>query len=213
MSKIIPGENLVECTPLVLQEVGRTGAGGRVGRGGMLTAQQLEAIQKQAYEEGFALGRKEGHAAARSDIQAQVQRLDQLMRTLARPFEDLDQQVELELVTLAMAVARQLVRRELKADPAQVIGVVREALSALPAASRNVRVHLHPEDAALVRETLSLREGDQAWTIAEDPMQGRGGCRVVSDLSQVDAGLESRLTAVITAVLGGQRGTDSAADT
>ena len=50
-----------------------------------------------------------------------------------------------------MALARQIVRRELKTDPTQIIGIIREAIAALPVAARDVRVHLHPEDAAVVR--------------------------------------------------------------
>ena len=54
------------------------------------------------------------------------------------------QEVERELLTLAMALARQIVRRELKTDPTQIIGIIREAIAALPVAAREVRVHLHP---------------------------------------------------------------------
>jgi flagellar biosynthesis/type III secretory pathway protein FliH len=54
---------------------------------------------------------------------------------LAKPFEVLDAEVERELLTLAMALARQIVRRELKTDPTQIIGIIREAIAALPVAA------------------------------------------------------------------------------
>ena len=56
-----------------------------------------------------------------------------------------------------MALARQIVRRELKTDPTQIIGIIREAIGALPVAARDVRVHLHPEDAAVCASTLRRR--------------------------------------------------------
>ncbi len=74
---------------------------------------------------------------------------------LAKPFDELDAEVERELLTLAMALARQIVRRELKTDPTQIIGIIREAIAALPVAARDVRVHLHPEDAAVVQQHLA----------------------------------------------------------
>ncbi len=107
-----------------------------------------------------------------------------------------------------MLVARQLVRRELKTEPEEVIGVVREALGALPVAARNVRLMLHPEDAALVREAMPTAQGEQQMQIVEDPVQTRGGCRVLTDSSQIDASVEARLNAVIAHVLGGERSSD-----
>jgi flagellar assembly protein FliH len=88
--------------------------------------------------------------------------------------------VERELLTLAMALARQIVRRELKADPTQIIGIIREAIAALPVAAREVRVHLHPEDAAVVREHLAPTESERAWAIVEDPVMARGGCQITT---------------------------------
>jgi flagellar assembly protein FliH len=173
-----------------------------------LTAEQIEDIQRQAHEEGFELGRGEGLTAGKKELQARVQRLEAVMAALAQPLKDLDDAIEEELLALAMAVARQLVRREIKTDPGQIVAVVREALAVLPAASRRVRLHLHPDDAALVRDALSVPEGDNAWRIMEDPVLTRGGCRIITETSQVDATLESRLNAVITSVLGGERDSD-----
>ncbi len=210
-TKILTGDAALDCSTWVLPDVSNqrgNEVSGRGQSGGVLTAKQLEAIQKQAYDEGFAQGHKEGLDAGQAQIQMRVQRLDQMMATFATPFAELDQRVEQELVTLAMAVARQLVRREIKTDPGQIVAVVREALSVLPIASQNVRLHLHPEDAALVRAALSLTEGEHAWRIIEDGLQNRGGCQLVTDTSRIDAGVETRLAAIIATVLGGERGDD-----
>src|ERR1700686_5747849 len=94
---------------------------------------------------------------------------------LAKPFEAMDAEVERELLTLAMALARQIVRRELKTDPTQIIGIIREAIAALPVAAREVRVHLHPEDAAVMRENLAPPESERPWPTNEDPVMARGG--------------------------------------
>ena len=135
--------------------------------------------------------------------------LEQLLGAFANPFEELDEGVEQQLAQLAMLVARQLVRRELKTDPGQVIAVVRAALAELPLASRDIRLALHPDDIGLVREALSMGEDEQRIRIVEDPVQSRGGCRVETDTSQIDASVESRLNAIIAQVLGGERQTDT----
>lgn len=206
MSKIIPKEELSGIENWSLPEVSITGQRAPASR--PLTARQLEELQQQAREEGFLQGRREGLEAGKKDIKARVHELESLMQTLAKPLEQLDTQVEQELVQLALAVARQLIRRELKADPGQVLAVVRESMVALPIAARNVRLHMHPEDAALVRETLLLSENERSWTIVEDPLLTRGGCKVSSETSQIDASIERRLHSVIANVLGGERESD-----
>jgi flagellar assembly protein FliH len=138
-------------------------------------------------------------------LDQQVARLDAILVTLARPLAELDMSVERELAELACAIARQVVRRELRTEPAHVIGAIREAVALLPAAARDVRVLLHPEDAALVRERLVDSGAGRVWAITEDPMMGRGGCRVVAENSTIDARLETRVGAVIAHVLGDER--------
>lgn len=204
MSKVIRGEELEGCEAWSVPEVA---AGGDRQR--PLTARQLEQIQEQARREGFQQGMNEGRAQGRQEFQARLEHLHGLLTTLARPLELLDHAVEQELAELAMLVARQLVRRELKTDPGQVIGVVREALAELPLSSRNIRLALHPEDAALIREALSMGDDEQRIRIMEDPTQSRGGCKVQTDTSRIDASVESRLNAVIAHVLGGERRDDS----
>jgi flagellar assembly protein FliH len=113
------------------------------------------------------------------------------------------------LLQLSLTVARHLVRRELRIEPAQVIAIIRETVALLPASARDVRVHLHPEDAAVVREKLAVPTGERAWTIAEDPVMGRGGCRVTTETAQIDARLETRIGSVISALLGDERVTAS----
>ncbi len=176
------------------------------GRPRPLTASQLEAVHREAYAEGFAEGRRDGLATGIAEGVAKGGALvEELLTRLARPLDDLDERVEQTLVGLAMAVARHLVRRELKSDPGQVIAVVREAVSALPLAAQSVQIHLHPDDALMVRETLAVRDGETPWHLVEDPVMTRGGCRVVTETSQVDATVENRVATAVAKVLGEER--------
>jgi flagellar assembly protein FliH len=179
---------------------------------------ELDVIGQDAWEAGFARGLEAGHVAALTQqrpqlqaLQQQAARLQSILDLLATPLATLDDTVEIELANLACSIARHVVRRELRSDPAQIIGAVREAVGLLPVASRNVRVHLHPDDAAILREKLAEPQAERAWTLVEDPVLERGGCRVVTENSQIDARLESRIGAVIAAVLGDRRSTPPAA--
>jgi len=180
------------------------------------TAAALEQLQQAAYtegyekgqKEGFEFGHKEGLAKAKQELQRYTNQLEQLLGTFEKPLRDLDNQVERELLSLVISIVRQLVRREVKSDPQLIIGVVREALSILPVSSRNVRLMVHPEDAELIREIYALSEIEVGWTLVEDPVINRGGCKVVTDTSQIDATLESRLASLIAPLLAGARAID-----
>jgi flagellar assembly protein FliH len=176
------------------------------------TVSELEEVERRAHEEAFAKGREAGLAAARSETQqalnqlnAQVQRLESALGALSKPLEQVNTDVEQQLLHLTLTVARHLVRRELRIDPAQVIAIIRETVALLPAAARDVRLHLHPEDAAVVRERLATPAADRAWTIVEDPVMTRGGCRVMTDTAQIDSRLETRINSVMAAMLGDER--------
>jgi len=205
LSKVIRSEDLSDCQAWLVPEVRQDGTA-RQAR--PLTARQLEEIQKRAREEGYQQGLQQGRDAGLKEMQTHIGVLQELLNSLDKPFEQLDDAVEQQVAELAMLVARQLVRRELASEPEQVIAVVREALAALPVAARNVRLALHPEDALLVRDMLAAGGGASHIQIVEDPVQQRGGCRVITDTSQIDASVETRLNAVIAHVLGGQRRSD-----
>jgi len=178
----------------------------------------LDAIEREAWERGYAEGRAAGLAgaeqqtwAASGEIERRLQQLQSICDFMTRPLAELDQQVVEQLGTLAGAIARHLVRRELKLHPDEIVAVIRETVALLPASARDVRVHLHPEDAALVRERLSPATSDRTWGVVEDPMLARGGCRVTSESSIIDAAVEQRLGAAIATVLGDERGAQAAA--
>lgn len=180
---------------------------------GPVTAEAIEKIQKQAYKEaydaGFAKGYKEGSAKGQTEFELHIGLLQKALSSLTAPFEQLDKEVETQLTQLAIAIARQLVRREIKTDPGQVIAVVREAILALPSASKKVNVFLNPEDLELVKTKLSGSDGESYWRLLEDPILSRGDCKVTTDSSAIDATVERRLSSVVAEMLGGEREQDT----
>jgi flagellar assembly protein FliH len=181
-------------------------------RRGWRTVGELEQVEQQAWSAAELAGRAAGLAAAKAETDSRLHSLDHQINTLetalvalSRPLAHMDDNVHEQIVVLAVAIARQLVRRELRTDPTQIIGIVRETVALLPASTRGVRVVLHPEDAALVRERLATPQVDQVWSISEDPILARGDCRVLTDFAQIDARLESRLADAIATLLGDER--------
>ncbi len=173
---------------------------------------QQQKIRQQAYEKSYAKGYMEGLSQGQNEINTQLQYLQSIMATLAMPLPNFDEQLVDEMVQLSMSVVKQLIRRELKTSPDEIVAVIKKAISLLPSASAGVTLELHPEDAKLVRHTLMDPDDQSGWKINADPFLSRGGCRVLTNSSRIDATVETRLNAVIASVLGGERTQDSADD-
>jgi flagellar assembly protein FliH len=172
----------------------------------------LDVIEREAWDKGYVEGREAGLAAAaqqqqsaQAEIDRRVQHLGSILEFMAKPIAEVDDQVQRQMALLAGAIARQVVRRELRLQPDDIIAVLRDTVSLLPVAARDVRVHLNPEDANLVRSRLAEVTSERAWSITEDPILPRGGCRVSSENSTIDAQVEQRLGAAIATVLGDER--------
>ena len=177
-----------------------------------VAANKLSRTDQATVEEHFANAKTAGAAAGRAEyegriteLNARIARLESILNVLGSPLVEMDAQVERQLTVLALTVAKQLVRRELRVDPTQVVAIIRETVALLPVSARDVRVHLHPEDAAIVRERLAQPQAERAWSIVEDPVLSRGGCRVTTDSALIDARLETRLGAIVTQILGSDR--------
>lgn len=180
---------------------------GRGAHASGLESPEVEA-RRRGYEQGYGEGRTAAAgelAAGRAALAAQADALRRVLDALAAPLARCDEATVRELVRVAIDVGSQLARRELHRDPSQVIAIIRECVGLLPAGARHVRVSLHPLDAAAVRDCLTPASSESAWSIVEDPVQDRGGCRVQADSSRIDAGFDARVRAIVQSVLGDER--------
>lgn len=170
------------------------------------TAQDIDQWRKQAEEEGY----QQGLIRAQQETEALQQRWLALVDFFEHPLRALNEDIEHQLTQLAVTLAQQLVRRELKLEPGEIIGLIRDSVKLLPGNVRNISISLHPEDARLVRNALSLEsnEDEHSWRLVEDPMITRGGCEISAPPSAINATLESRLSALAASVLGGEREQD-----
>jgi len=165
-----------------------------------LTLEELESIRQEAYNEGFAIGEKEGfHSTtlkvrqeAETALAAKIASLELLMANLFEPIAEQDTQIEKSLVDLVQHITKQVIKRELAIDSTQIEHVMRDALKLLPLGVENVRLYVNPQDFAQVK---ALRERhEETWRIVEDESLLPGGCRVETEHSRIDASVESRVT-------------------
>ena len=173
-----------------------------------LTVEALEAVQQAAQEEGFKLGYDEGYQqgheaglkAGEADILQQAQQWKALIDSLNNPLKSIDSIVEHDLLSMISLLVRQMVYHELQQKPEMVLTAVREALAVLPVSDRQLKVYLNPEDMELVKNGLKLDE-DTGWQWYEDPLVSRGGAKLVTADTTIDATVETRLNNLISRLL------------
>lgn len=157
------------------------------------TAEQIERIHATARDEGYACGFEEGRLEARQ----QVKRLETLATGFQDALRDVEGEVSREILALALQVAKQVLMQAINVKPEVILAVVREAMQSLPHFGEAVKLHLDAEDAQLVRAHLGEQIEAIGWRTVVDEQVERGGCRITSVSTQIDATLATRWKRIV----------------
>jgi len=158
-------------------------------------ADEQPRSQRLPESETFALGK--------AGINQPDQRMNELLAALAKSLADLSRLREQvlknstdDMLRLALAVAEQVILREVKTDPTIIIATLQQALQAA-ISSDAYHIKVHPDDLAIVMEKkplfLASISGLKNITLEGDAAVSRGGCLIESELGQVDASIEGQM--------------------
>lgn len=160
----------------------------------------LETGHAEGFEaghaEGYEAGQKKGHEEA---VDA-AKPLATLFDSFSSSVEEVRQEIAKDIVSLALEVARQVLKTALKVEPALLIPIVKGAMESMPQGSQHPHIHLHPEDAVLVKELLKEDLSHGGWRVVEDHRVERGGCRIETASAELDATLPGRWMRVTQAL-------------
>lgn len=181
-SRLIPKERLVDWARFEMGSLARPADPGP-------SPAHESSRQRDAAE---AAGREAGYRAGQAEGRAESARLCALASALDSQLVDFEELHAAALADLALEIARQLLRGDLRVRRDALVAVVREAMAALPEGLRRPQIVLHPADVALVRAQLgdTLERGH--WAVIEDHRMEPGGCRLESESGDVDATLATR---------------------
>ena len=163
--------------------------------------QELARIEAAAY----AHGRADGEKLVWSEL---LPRIESVADALGSALEDVrlhqarwTANAEENLAVLAVAIARQLIAREVETDASIVTGLVQRALSQFPL-DQQVTVRLHPDDASACNDLLQTSEGSKYPEIrwAPDALVHRGGCMVEGRERIIDGRVDTALERIYRSV-------------
>lgn len=161
-----------------------------------------EVTRNEAFNEGYESGRSEGLAAGLSEAQKNGKQLARELGLAISRFDagvaELEHTVADELLALALEIARKITHQTVKVQPDIILNVIHEALRQLPLL--HATVHLHPEDAALVREHSDEQLIRAGHRVLDDPHLERGDVVIEAGGTNLDARLATRWQRVIAAL-------------
>jgi len=168
------------------------------------------------YKRGFDDGSKAAEKRLREDFEARVSderkkttlkvivQLESLMENIRSEFSLLQQRSEEIVIRFTLAIAEQILRREVILDDTVVLQQIKEGLRRVLGVD-HIKVRVNPIDEAMVREhraavamgSDSLRD----MLIEADEKVERGGCILESDSGNVDVRLSTQLKRIEAALL------------
>jgi len=101
---------------------------------------------------------------------------------------------------IACAIARQVLRQEIKTDPKTLEPVVREALGMLLADGKSASVRLSPVDFELLQAPLAAELAGQPVQVLADASVAPGDCLVESAGAVVDGGVATRWSRAVASL-------------
>ena len=151
----------------------------------------VEAIQRAAFQEGYAEGERAGSEAALEQFRGSIASFGRTVQDLAALKQKLRAEAERELVELSLTIARRVVRRELSVDPTTVLALVRTCFDEYQRAEVHC-VKVSPADFEVVSAYFEENPAKNL-EIQADSAIAAGGAVFETSQGQLDARVETQL--------------------
>lgn len=175
-------------------------------------AAQVQAARQSGYQDGY----RDGLVALEGFKQSYAQQITAQVGLIAQNYQarldTLEAGLAVQVAEVAIALARQVVRGELAQRPELVVTVAQEALAATLVAAKQIAVHVHPDDHALIGQQAGEALAARGARLVADPALTRGGVVVDSEVGVIDASVEARWRRATAAMGRGSEFTDAEQD-
>lgn len=160
--------------------------------------EKRQHIERQAYEEGFRQGQKDGQEIGQRGLEEVILRFEKMLASLVQEKEVLYCRWERDLVELALLIGRKIVGRELRMQPEAIRDLVELGFRRLSDAEQ-LKLRVHPQDFELLSQ-YSRKSWAPAVELVPDHTITPGGFRLETERGDLDGTLETRWEKVSQAV-------------
>jgi flagellar assembly protein FliH len=159
---------------------------------------RIAAMEKEAYEKGFAQGQRDGLALEKRQMEEKAKQLEEILRSLGALKEQIYRETEEEMVRLTLAIAAKVIRKELRSGKEIIGGTIHAAMKYLVDKSQ-VRIRVSPEDMEEVEKILPVLAAEAKAgrvQVLEDQTVKRGGCILQTGFGNVNATIDDQMALV-----------------
>lgn len=175
--------------------------GGNTEQGDNVYHDSFEEEKKRAFEQGY----QEAINQAKVEWDEKLALIHNIAASLNQPLKDIDEIVKEKSAELAIAIAKQIIRRELSLDSGQIVSAVKQAIELIPKDGEQINIHINPKDEIHVNQLFTNDEKLSKYNIIQDPTISVGGCKASTDYSLLDLTVDKQVANIATQIFGDQR--------
>jgi flagellar assembly protein FliH len=161
--------------------------------------ENIDRIEQEAYEKGFAQGEKDGFELGEKKAIKVIEKIEELFNAINSLKQDILKEHEKEVLDLIFAVVEKIVCHEVKQDTTAIKEAIINALDMAVEKSK-VILNVNPDDYDYVeklRPNLFCKNKEiKSIVVTSDPSISRGGCFLETLRGNIDATIESKLETI-----------------
>ncbi len=160
------------------------------------TKENIERIEQEAYEKGFAQGEKDGIELGEKKAIKIIANIENLFNNINNIKQELIKENEKEILDLIFAVSEKIVHHEVRRDDTAIKETILNAL-AMAVEKSKIVFNVNPDDYDFVEKLRPdlFRQNNEIKSIVvtSDPSVSRGGCFLETPRGNIDATIDSKL--------------------
>lgn len=160
-----------------------------------------EMIEQAAREKGMQFVQNTVQSEVESQVREMRANLTETIEKISSMAEELSAGAEVQLVELAIEIAKKIVIREVTIDREIALALAKVSLKRLNSRTA-AQVRLSPDDFAFVQTNREKLEFHGSLEIVEDRSITPGGCLIHTDTGDIDARIESQFDEIAHGLLG-----------
>jgi len=166
----------------------------------ILNDDRIRELLSEQYRRGFQEGcldaERRLRETAEEKIKEERERVDQFVQGMHAQFQQLYQKGEQAVIRFSIAIAKQIIKREIQLDPEVILIQIREAMKRVLGVDK-IRLRINPEDEHLVRHNrqaiLAGADSIRDMVVETDDQMERGSCIIESESGNVDSRFSTQI--------------------
>lgn len=132
------------------------------------TGTDTERVERLAYEKGFKEGERAGYEVGLKKAEALIERLNSAIIEIEKYRNALHQSLQEKVLSLTMAVARRIIKEEIKSRKDLMVELIKEAVKRIEP-SETLLIRLHPSLRDIIEKMNNIESLHESIKIEIDP--------------------------------------------